>query len=449
MKRRTLAGRVSLTQSGLTLIALAAVIAGTSATARALLDQQTDGALKEMITRVAELTEHVTPAQLDAPKIEEEIDDARPSEVRVELGDARGHVLASSGPGPSFAARALGCRDHDEYRVCTARAGRFIVIAAVDRSADLDAKRRALVTLIVVAAAIGAMVSIVSRRVARRTLAPLTDLASRIAQIAPGAGARIRTASPFAELEGLRVRFDDLIARYDEALARERRLTAQASHELRTPLAVARAEVEALSDPSELATGRTRALTALDRLSELVEAILWFAKAETRLDDARVGIVNIADVVRAQLIERERLHEWQSIASALPDEALIRGDEELLGRVIANLLDNAIKYGDGKHLRVSAERERGVLCIRVANSGTPPSSELAEHIFEPFYRGARHAPDTPGFGLGLPFARAVARAHGGNIELMRSAATHVTEFDLTLPLVDWGDHALDPETRGG
>jgi signal transduction histidine kinase len=60
-------------------------------------------------------------------------------------------------------------------------------------------------------------------------------------------------------------------------------------------------------------------------------------------------------------------------------------------------------------------------------------------VFEPFYRGARRSPETPGFGLGLPFARAVARAHGGDIELA-SGRGDGTEFDLTLPLVDWSGH---------
>jgi signal transduction histidine kinase len=436
MSARTLAGRVSWTQSGLTLIALAAVIAGTAVAARILLDQQTDSALEETIERVGELTEHVTPADLDARRIEDDIDEARPSEVRVELADDRGHVLASSGPGPSFAVRGLGCVDHDETRVCTARVDHFTVIAAVDRSADLDAKNRALTTLVVVAAAIGALVSILSHRVARRALAPLTKLATRIAQIAPGEGTRLSTPSRFAELEALRVRFDELVARYDEALARERRLTAQASHELRTPLAVARAEIESLGDAHEIVAGRGRALAALDRLAELVEALLWFARAQRRLDHESVGIVNVADVLREQLNEHQRSHDIQDIAFALPDEALIRGDEKLLGRVTANLLDNAVKYGDGRSLDVSARRENGLLRVRVRNSGTPP--DLAERVFEPFYRASPRSQQIPGFGLGLPFARAVARAHGGDIELMPSAAD-ATEFDLTLPLIDWSD----------
>jgi signal transduction histidine kinase len=437
MSARTLARRVSLTQSGLTLIALAAVIGGTAVSARILLDRQTDGALEETIVRVGELTEHITPAELDARRIEDDIEELRPSEVRVELADDRGHVLASSGPGPSFAVRELGCVDHDETRVCTGRAGHFTVIAAVDRSADLDAKKRALTALVIVAAATFALVGILSHRIARSALAPLTNLAARIAQIAPGEGARIGKPSRFAELEALRMRFDELVARYDEALARERRLTAQASHELRTPLAVARAEIESLN-PQELVTGRGRALAAMDRLTELVEALLWFARAQRRLDDESAGIVNIADLLREQLFEHRRQHASQAVAFALPDEALIRGDEKLLGRVTANLLDNAVKYGDGKRLDVSAERDDGLLRVRVRNSGAPPSGELAERVFEPFYRVAARSPNIAGFGLGLPFARAVARAHGGDIELMRGQAD-TTEFDLTLPLIDWSD----------
>ena len=83
------------------------------------------------------------------------------------------------------------------------------------------------------------------------------------------------------------------------------------------------------------------------------------------------------------------------------------------------------------------------MCSSDLNAGAAPSAAGAERLFEPFYRGA--GASVPGFGLGLPFARAVARAHGGNLEVAPDDPD-VTVFTLTLPLVHWSD---DSTARSG
>lgn len=440
MTRRTLATRVSLVQTGLTLGALAVVVLGTWFGIATLLERKTDSALLETTDRIIELVRASGPYALDGEWMDREISEMRPANVRVEFQDPQGFALASSGPGPGAGRAEPGCRDSGPVRACAVKTGRFFVVASINRSADRDASRRLLIALLAVTALTGGLVSLVSRRVARRALLPLTDLTGRIENIEPGTGGGIGVASEFDELELLRTRFDELVGRFNETLARERRLTAQASHELRTPLGVARAEVEALSQTSDFAAGRTRALAALDRLSNLIEALLWFARAQGRLDDERIGVVNVADVVRTQALEREHLRVCKSISCDLPDEALVRGDEHLLSGVTANLLDNAIKHGDGNRVEISADTDGQQLRLHVSNTGAAPTREISERLFEPFFRGVRPKAEVPGFGLGLPFARAVARAHGGNIEL-KPDDPEVTEFILTLPLVDWADSA--------
>jgi signal transduction histidine kinase len=438
MTRRSLAGRVALVQTGLTLLALAAVIVGTSFAVTALLQRNRDLTLRETTRRAVGLVTHSGSYALDAEWIERELSEIRSADIRVDLIDPTGFVLASSGPGSATTKPALGCHEDGPSRVCAAKAGIFTVVASVDRSPDIEAHKRLLVALLGVAAVAAVLVSLVSRGVARRALEPLTDLTRRIAGIEPGAGTRIAKTSDFAELELLRARFDELVGRFDEALVRERRLTAQASHELRTPLGVARAEIEALADGENLTQGRARALLAMDRLSQLVEALLWFARAQERLDDERTGIVNLADVLRAQIAERVRERGGTAVETQLPDEALVRGDERLLDRVTANLLDNAMKYGNGRAVEVTAEKDGESLRLKVTNPGPAPSAGAAERLFEPFYRGARAASDVPGFGLGLPFARAVARAHGGDIQVAPDDPD-LTVFVLTLPLVHWSE----------
>ncbi|MGH9885993.1 MAG: sensor histidine kinase, partial [bacterium] len=186
-------------------------------------------------------------------------------------------------------------------------------------------------------------------------------------------------------------------------------------------------------DPS---LARERALAALDRLSELVEILLWFARAQTPLDDAGMDIVNLADVVRTQVADRSRVEPSFVACCDLPDEALVRGDERLLCRVAANLIDNAVKHGEGGAVELRAGHDAGLIQLSVTNRGQL-GSDLVERVFEPFFRGPRTS-GLPGFGLGLPFARAVARAHGGDVVLGEGRGDE-TVLVLQLPMVAWSD----------
>src|SRR5215470_4793874 len=105
-------------------------------------------------------------------------------------------------------------------------------------------------------------------------------------------------------------------------MAREKRFTAEASHELRTPLTVARGEIEAFAEGRGDPAAVSRALAALDRLAGLVETLLWFARAQSRLDDERAQVVNLADLVRNELAAVANVHPERTRVTDLPDEAL-------------------------------------------------------------------------------------------------------------------------------
>jgi len=290
-----------------------------------------------------------------------------------------------------------------------------------------------LFALVGVAVIAALLVGIGSRYVARRALSPLTQLTQRIESIEPGTGGRLGQANDFVELELLRTRFDDLMLRFDDALLRERRLTAQASHELRTPLAVARGEIEALLQTGDVQAGGARAIAAIDRLSALVQALLWFARAEERLDEQRTAVVNVADLVREQVEERAKGSPDKKLSAELPDELLVRGDEHLLRLATANVIDNAVKHGSGGLVAVSAEVSADGCRLAVANEGTLPAER--ERLFEPFQR-ANGASNVPGFGLGLPLARSVIRAHGGEV-VLETREPHQVRCVVMLPLLDW------------
>jgi two-component system sensor histidine kinase TctE len=145
-----------------------------------------------------------------------------------------------------------------------------------------------------------------------------------------------------------------------------------------------------------------------------------------------MDVVNLADVVRAQLEQIERANPDRPFSKQLPDEALVRGDEHLIARAAANLLDNAVKHGDETPILVQLARNADEAVLSISNGGFLPDA-VREQIFLPFFRGSN---GTEGFGLGLPFARAVARAHGGDVRIGTCDALR-TELFFCLPLIAW------------
>jgi two-component system heavy metal sensor histidine kinase CusS len=422
-------------QTAVTVVALVTVAFATAATMSFLLRRRADHLLMDVATRVASVMERLPPETTEPHWIAYEAEEQRPAGMRIEVRSAEGTLLAAVGENFDLPPALSGCADRAPVRVCGTRSTHFAVVAAAQHAND-DATRQylALVLLTVVAAA-AILVAIVGRRVALGGLRPLADLAARTGAIIPGRGARLTDRIGLAELDIFAERFDDLLARFEEALERERRLAAEASHELRTPITVARAEIEGLTAAATDDGAVLRALKALDRLSALVEALLWFAKAQTRLDDASMEVVNLADVVRSEVAAYQRTDDMRVIRCDLPDEALVRGDERLLGRVAANLVDNALKYGRKSPIEIRGRQDASRVELSFANAGTVPASVIPR-LFEPFYRGNGASTDATGFGLGLPFARAVARAHGGDLVIDDRAADR-TAFVLSLPLVAW------------
>jgi len=442
---RTLAGRVAAVHTAVTVATLVAAGIATAATMSFLLRRRDDHFLLDVAARVASVMERLPPETTDPRWIANEAEEQRPAGTRIEVRSGDGAMLAAVGENFELPSSQIGCADRGFVRACGVRSPRFAVVTAAPHAADDAARHYLNVVLAAVVVAAAALVAGLGRRVARRGIKPLSDLATRIAALTPGTGGRVTQRSGLAELDLFASRFDDLHARFEEALERERRLTAQASHELRTPLTLARAEIEALAGPVADAGSIARALKAIDRLSELIEALLWFARAQARLDENAMEVVNLADVVRAEVAGQEHTGRTPPIRCALPDEALVRGDERLLARVTANLLDNALKYGGGLPIEILARRNAPRVELAVSNAGTLPA-DVRPRLFEPFFRGTRAAAQATGFGLGLPFARAVARAHGGDIVFDAHRADE-TVFVLLLPLVAWTDGlAPDRET---
>jgi heavy metal sensor kinase len=274
-----------------------------------------------------------------------------------------------------------------------------------------------------------------------RGLAPLNWMASQARDIG-GASLhrRLEIGAAASELTVLSASFNELLARLDQSFETMRRFVADASHELRTPLSVIRGEADvALARDRSAASYRESLAIVLDesrRLSRLVDDLLNLARADSgharlQLQDFYLNDL-LAECCRsAQAMAGARRIELECRCAA---DAPFRGDEELLRRLVMNLLDNAIRYTPpGGKIVATLEMESSEVRIGISDTGPGIPPEAAPHIFERFYRAdeARSRQDG-GFGLGLSIVKWVAEAHHGAVEFASQPGAG-SAFTVTLP----------------
>ncbi len=245
------------------------------------------------------------------------------------------------------------------------------------------------------------------------------------------------------EIGELTASFNDLLARLEEAFARERQFISDASHELKTPLTSINANAQLLirwGDRDEAV--RRESLETIAResaaLADMVNGMLTLAKAD-RGDDVpkeplSLGMV-AADAVRGA---QQRANEkGLALEFQRPERSpLVEGSEHLLRQMIGNLIDNAIKFtpAGGVYVRVGGNGREA--WVEVADTGPGiPEAELGS-VFERFYRSDRaHSRNVPGTGLGLAIVRSIARVHGGTVTAARAPEGGAL-FRVELPVID-------------
>jgi two-component system OmpR family sensor kinase len=279
---------------------------------------------------------------------------------------------------------------------------------------------------------------------AHRSLAPVAAMGKQAENIgAANLHERLEVRNPNDELGRLAGTFNELLNRLDRSFERQRRFISDASHELRTPVSILRGEAEvALSQLSRSPEEYRESLAVLheeaQRLARIVEDLFTLTRAdagEFRLAQTDFYLDELAaDCVRATraLAQAKSI----TIVAATPEEMPVRADEDLLRRMILNLLDNAIKYTPaGGNVSVTCGSAPDGYELSVTDTGPGIPAEMQSRVFERFFRVDRARSRTGadgGAGLGLSIARWIAEAHLGRIELVRSDATG-SKFTVRIP----------------
>lgn len=279
---------------------------------------------------------------------------------------------------------------------------------------------------------------------ARRSLSPVVAMADRARRMGVGdLSGRLPVANPRDELGRLAETFNELLGRLEVSLTQQRQFMADASHELRTPVATARTAASvALQQPHRDERDYRETLGIIEqqtaRLSRIVDDMFTLALADAGnhpvhripmyLDEVVDDVVRAARVLASP---RNVSIEAGTVASAAFD-----GDEDLIRRLIVNLLDNAVRHApEGSTVRVALEPARDGYTIAISDQGPGIPPDIQPRIFERFYRGdtgRSRGPSGGGAGLGLALVRWIADVHGGDVTLTRSSDAGTT-FTVFLP----------------
>jgi two-component system, OmpR family, sensor kinase len=340
-------------------------------------------------------------------------------------------VIERQVPGIESGARVLG-------RPATSADGTVVVVAGAsteDRVEALDGLTNAFLVgapvAVVLASGIGYLL-------AKRSLSPVEAMRRRAEEITlERSGERLPLPRAEDEIHQLGETLNTMLDRIEAALERERVFVADASHELRTPLAILKTELE-LADrrgrpPEELRRAVHSASEEVDRLSRLAEDLLVIARSDQgrlAIKRERVDPGRVLERVRDRFARRAAEEEREIVVDATPGEVADL-DPFLIEQAVGNLVDNALRHGEGD-VRLSARRRDGSVVLEVSDEGPGFAPGFETEAFERFTRpdGARAG---DGAGLGLAIVRAVAVAHGGEAVAASRRPGSPTTLRITLP----------------
>lgn len=309
---------------------------------------------------------------------------------------------------------------------------RGVYVVALDLEASLADLDAAFATYAVIAAGAVAAVGLAGWFVAGRLLEPLRRLRTTASRITVSDLDERIPVTGRDEVSRLTETVNDMFDRLDESITSQRRLLDDVRHELKTPITIVRGHLELLdpADTDEVRTTRDLAIGELDRMAELVDRIELLAEVPD--DSPSIEQVDVAELTRAVHAKSSVIaeHDWILAATA---DVVVPLDPRRITQAWLQLVDNAAKYSPpGTAVRIGSSRGDRVVGLWVEDEGPgiPPGAEA--RIFERFGR-AHAGRGIRGSGLGLPLVEAIARAHGGRVEVASSSAG--SRFTIVVPVV--------------
>ena len=240
------------------------------------------------------------------------------------------------------------------------------------------------------------------------------------------------------EIDRLAVTFNQMLDRIQSLLKEIREMTDNIAHDLKSPITRIRGIAEVtLTTGKSLAEYEGMAASTIeecDRLLDMINTMLMISKTESGVVEPSREEIDLKGLVEkaCELFGPSAEDKGVTLNCTVPDKIRLVGDNRMIQRMLSNLLDNAVKYTPaGGSVTVSVSETEEQVSISVQDTGIGISEDDLPHVFERFYRGDQSRSQA-GIGLGLSLARAIARAHGGEITVT-SALNQGSTFTVTLP----------------
>ena len=341
---------------------------------------------------------------------------------------------------PVFDTISLPDRKH-KIRILYAHIGRSIILqlgqSMESYTRFIEAFRKIFVTTM---ASLFIFAALIGWFMARRALAGVESVTQTARHISEGSlKERVPVKKNQDEIDQLAITFNQMLDRIQTLVTGIREMSDNIAHDLKSPITRIRglSEVSMTTGVSEKEYENMAASTIeeCDRLLDMINTMLVISKTEAGVNKLDAAEMNIGAVARdaCELFQAPAEDKDLRLICNVSGNFNISGDNRLIQRMVANLLDNAIKYtpaGGKVEVKVQTENNHA-LALTVKDSGIGISEKDRSRIFERFYR-CDPSRSEAGIGLGLSFARAIARAHGGDITVT-SELNQGSTFTVTLP----------------
>ncbi|OFZ18987.1 MAG: hypothetical protein A2X94_13645 [Bdellovibrionales bacterium GWB1_55_8] len=273
----------------------------------------------------------------------------------------------------------------------------------------------------------------------RRALEPVSVMSAKADAIElNNLSERVPVPTEDNEVRQLALTLNRLLDRIETAVTANEKFVADASHQLKTPLSILRGELDLMirkpRDEEETRAFLSSASQEINSLTAVVENLLILARVDAGLGSLEKSLVRMDELTMESISIlhspakekgiplRLNLNESQNPNHASNFEA--QGDPDLLKIAIQNLVENAIKYSaHEKPVEIELKEEPDFFAVRVTDSGPGIQSDQLPRLLDRFYRTPQKDRKTRGFGLGLPIANSIAKAHGGSIDIESTPGT--------------------------
>ena len=278
------------------------------------------------------------------------------------------------------------------------------------------------------------MRSVLASRASRR----LADAEAALYAFSEGdLGKRLPIAGSGDDLDRVSSAVNAALARIELLLNTVQQISTDIAHDLKSPLTRLRQTLESAAFASE---GPSKpavqgAIAQVDSIVETFEGLLRIANIEAGGRRARFGPVDLAQVLNVVVDAFGPAAEdaGQRLTLSISDPCTVNGDRELLTQLFANIVENAIRHGNGGNVIAVAERKRGDhVVVSVADRGPGIPEAERERVLRRFYRLDRSR-STPGDGLGLALVKAIADLHGASLTLSDASPGLVCTLKFPMP----------------